>query len=68
MWQNFEFIDIFQINLRGIMRSSKIIKFLLTWKSLSEKRDGVLTAEVTSELLSCPAWPDACAYDGKYSW
>ena len=50
------------------MCSSKIIKFLLAWKSLFEKRDGVLTAEVASELLFWPAWPDACVYDDKYSW
>lgn len=66
MWQSFEFIDIFQINLRGIMCFPKIIKFVLP---LSEKIDGVLTFEVTSELHSCcPAWPDACVCDGKYSW
>lgn len=58
----------FQINLRGIMHYSKIIKFFLAWKSLSEKRDGVLTAEVTSELWSCLLWPDACAYGDKDSW
>lgn len=57
----------FQINLRGII--SKIIKFLLSWKSLSEKIDGVMTVEVTAELpSSCPAWPDAYVCDGKYSW
>lgn len=49
---------------------SKIIKFLLPWKSLSEKIDGVLTVEVTFELppSSCPAWPDSCVCDGEYSW
>lgn len=50
------------------MRSSKIFKFLLAQKSLYEKRDGVLTTEVTSELLSCPAWTDVHVYDDKYSW
>lgn len=44
---------------------SKVIKFLLPWKSLAEIIDGVLTVEVTSELPSCPSWPDACVCDGK---
>lgn len=48
---------------------SKIIKFLLPWKSLFEKIDGVLTVEVTFELpSSCPTWPDSCVCDGEYSW
>lgn len=47
---------------------SEIIKFLLPWKSLSERIDGVITLEVTSELPSCcPTWPNARVCDGKCS-
>lgn len=47
------------------MCSSKTMNFLLAWKSLAEKRDGV-TTEVTPELLVVLG--RACVCDEKYSW